>query len=554
MKWLRVNSDRGIATLIALIMVGMLVLLGLAALSTSDDEVLVAGNNLHETQAFYAAESGLDIAAADIQAQYETSGGKPPEVLPSGSQDLNGCTVEYTTTDNGAPQHEVLSTGTLSGLHAAVKSYTLQSVGFSQDENSAVRLKQTFKAGMVPIFQFAVFYNDDIELSPSPEMTLIGRMHTNGDMYLESSNALNLSSYVTAAGSIYHGNKIGSAPATGDIYFKNAKGKYVTMEQGSDWLDANDAYWYDSSIARWNGRVQDQTHGQQTIDLLLAGSDDPRRLIEPAAGNSNSYELKADLKFVNNQAFKKVSGAWVDVTADMVAAGIVTYTTDKFYDAREAQNVDVTDLDIQKLYATGYGPANGIIYFFDNIADPSEFPALRLQNASEVGAPLTIAANNPVYTVGNFNTTSKKSVSILSDALTFLSAAWDDTKGALNKNQRDASATTVNLSFITGDVVTSSPDYNGGFENLPRLLESWTNKILTWKGSAANLWNSTQAVGLWNSTYYNEPKRNWSYDTDLDIPTNLPPGTPSVQVFQRVGWHMQHAILDAKKFNDTLVY
>ena len=60
------KSEGGFATLVAIIMVGMLTLIGLAALSTSDDEVTIAGNGLQEMRAFYAAEAGLEKAAAEF--------------------------------------------------------------------------------------------------------------------------------------------------------------------------------------------------------------------------------------------------------------------------------------------------------------------------------------------------------------------------------------------------------------------------------------------------------------------------------------------------------
>jgi hypothetical protein len=538
------------ATLVALIMVGMLALIGIAALSTSDDEVMVAGNQLHETQAFYAAESGLDVAAASIQHQYETSGGKPPTSLPEGEDDINGCSVLYTTTPDGGATSEVLTTGTLSGLHALVQSYTLQSTGTSGDNSSEVELQQQFKAALVPIFQFAVFYGQDLEIAPGPEMNLLGRVHSNQDLYIQAGNRLRMDSYTTAAGNIYHGRKGPGSTDAGDVLVKNGVGDYVSMKEGSGWLDANDGHWYDSSVARWNGRVQDASHGQKAIELPLEGTTDAHQIIEPAGStNTNSYEHKATLKFIDNQAFKKDNtGAWVNVTADMTAKGIITYSADKFYDGREAKNVDVTDLDMDKLYSEGYGPTNGIIYFSDNVVGSSEYPALRLKNGTELGDELTIASANPVYTVGNYNSTNKKPASIMTDALTFLSSAWDDAKGALAKSNRVANATTVNCSYLTGNKSTTSTVYSGGFENLPRFLESWTNKTMTWRGSAVCLWQAEQALGSWGGTYYDPPNRSWWYDMDLDDPANLPPGTPMAQVFQRLGWQQHHAIIDAQKF------
>jgi len=132
----------------------------------------------------------------------------------------------------------------------------------------------------------------------------------------------------------------------------------------------------------------------------------------------------------------------------------------------------------------------------------------------------------------------------MADAVTFLSDNWEDTKGANPKGDRLACNTTVNASYLTGNTETTASNYNGGFENLPRFLETWSGKDFTWSGSAVNLWNSEQADGLWNGTYYSPPIRDWSYDTDLDDPNNHPPETPTVRVFQRTGWRQEFVGLE----------
>jgi hypothetical protein len=311
------------------------------------------------------------------------------------------------------------------------------------------------------------------------------------------------------------------------------------MKIGSGWLEHSYSKWYDSSVARWNGRVQDSDHGQGELNVPMTGGGDPHKLIERATGNPDSYENKATLKFINGTAYQKVAGAWVDVTAAMTVAGVITYTDNKFTDQREGKVADVTDIDVAKLYSTGFGPANGVIYFSDKRTG-EDFPAVRLKNGTELGAPLTFASENPVYTQGNFNSTKKKPAAIMADAYTSLSGSWDDAKSALAKTDRVASNTTVNVAYATGNVNTTSTTYNGGFENLLRFLEDWTNKTNTWSGSAVCLWNSTQATGTWNGTYYTPPTRAWSYDIMLDDPNNIPPESPVIRVFHRTGWAQEH--------------
>jgi Tfp pilus assembly protein PilX len=169
------SNERGMAALIAILLVGMLTLLGIAALSTSDDEVQVAGNQWQETKAFYAAESGLDKASSVLRGHYDTANGTPT-VLPSGDEDLNGCEVSYSVSDNGAPSPQVISAGAQAGLHALVKSFSVTSTATNEADRAAVTLKETFETGVCPLFQFAVFYGNDLEIAPGADMTLIGRV------------------------------------------------------------------------------------------------------------------------------------------------------------------------------------------------------------------------------------------------------------------------------------------------------------------------------------------------------------------------------------------
>jgi Tfp pilus assembly protein PilX len=533
-----VHSERGIVTVIALVMVAMLTLIGLAALSTSDDEASMAGNELQEMRAFYSAEAGLEAAAANLQQQWVTTGA-PPTVLPSGTETVNGCDLNYSTSDDGAAVQRTLSTGTLAGLHALVKSYTMSSVAQNDKVRSRVMLQQSYETALVPIFQFAVFYDQDLEVDPGPDMTLIGRVHTNANMYLNPAQNLFMDSYVTAAGQIIRGSAGTDPFKSGDVRIKNFEGVHVSMKSGGSWVDHNYAKWFDSSISKWDGRVQDEAHGAQALSVPVSNSGDPHKLIERATGNSDSFESKAGLKIIDGQALRRIGGVWQDVTSAMIADGVFEMNSDKFYDQREEKWVDSYEFDVSKMYDEGYAPDNGVVYFSDEISGSGDWPALRLNNASELDGPLTIASENPLYTVGNFNSVNKKPAAFLSDAYTVMSGAFDDAKSTLNHTNRVATNTTVNASYLTGGVETRPGFESGGFHNLPRFLEYWSGKNFNWKGSAIHLWFSQQASATWrpeSGGYYHAPTRMWQYDTDLDDPTKLPPETPVVRIFQRTGW------------------
>lgn len=538
------RGERGFATLFALIMVGMLTLIGLAAMQTSNDDVSIAGNSLHEMKSFYAAEAGLEAAAAQIQQEYEETGA-PPVAMPSDSNTINGCAFAYETNDDGPAVQKQLTSGTLAGLNAMVKTFTISSTGSNDAERAKVTLTQNFEAANIPIFQFAIFYDDELWASPAEAMVVNGRVHSNSDICLQASKSISFNGKVSSAGDIYHGYKYGiQSGVSGDVFFKHPNGVMVNMKQSGSWVDAEDPDWYNKATSLWGGNVRDKSFGQQGLKLPLKDKDNPRSIIEPAAISDDSYETKATLKFIEGRAFQKIGGVWNNVTAAMTAAGVITQTDDKFYDPREKKNVDALDLNIEKLYSAGYAPSNGIIYYSDTSAGSGEYKGLRLQNATTLNAGLTIASNNAVYTQGDFNTTAKKPASIISDALVVLSKNWDDANSTKSLSSRVAATTTINASFITGDNSLGANNYNGGVSNLPRYLEDWgSSRTINILGSMINLWESKYATGKWSLDYYDPPARNYSYDTDLNDPSKMPPGTPQLLVFQRTGWQQQHLAL-----------
>src|SRR5690606_2333771 len=57
-----------------------------------------------------------------------------------------------------------------------------------------------------PLFSHAIFYNMDLEIAPSPDMNIIGKVHTNGDLwYMSAGGKLNFMNTVSASGQIRFG-------------------------------------------------------------------------------------------------------------------------------------------------------------------------------------------------------------------------------------------------------------------------------------------------------------------------------------------------------------
>ncbi len=256
--------------------------------------------------------------------------------MPSGSETINNCVAAYNTVDDGAAIMQTLSQGPLAGLHALVKSFTITSTGSSSIDQSQVILVQVFECDLVPIFQFAVFYGNDLEIAPGPDMTLIGRVHSNGNLWVQANSNLNMDSYVTCSGQFLHGRKGPGGTSYGNVFIKDAAGTYQNMLRNGNWLDATATHWYDSATTRWTGRVQDSSFGQGQLNLPLTNAGDPHKIIERGSGNADSYENLATFKIIDGVAQAKVGAVWVNVSGLLPAGTISTKT---FYDGREGNRM-----------------------------------------------------------------------------------------------------------------------------------------------------------------------------------------------------------------------
>ena len=533
------KSEGGFTTLIFLSLLLMLTLLGINAIMTSTADVDIAGYELNSSYALYAAEAGLEKAAAELRQQYDDFG-VPPAVYPDDSLTIGNYGVRCVVTKPGATVSKILTSGAYKGLYALSDEYEITAVASSANQKAKTTLRMTVDASVVPLYQFAVFYEGDLEIAPGPTMTLGGRVHSNSNMWLQSDNSLKIDSYTTAAGNIFHGraplSSLGSG--SGDVLIKDAGGTYRSMKNtDGTWLDANKADWVTSSISRWGGMVEDADHGMTQLKLPVVASGEPVDMINPAgASNTDSYENKAGLKIINGAAYwKKADSTWQNVTTDLTTAGVITSKT--FRDQHESKDVYSTDIDVSKLNTSAYWPTNGIVYTSNTSG--SNLTGTRLLNGSTLKAKLTVASSNPVYTKGDYNTVAKKAAAIMTDAYTVLSNSWDDAKATLASSFRVASPTTVNVAYMTGNKATGYGgvvSYSGGYQNLPRFLETWTGKTFTWKGSSVCLWASRQAATAWGGSYYLPPDRSWTFDTDFLDPTKLPPGTPLISVVQKTSW------------------
>jgi hypothetical protein len=182
-------NERGMALIGVLVLSALLMSLAIAmALTVRSDSQLRGAFNSSIT-GFYAAESGLNAGMGEyrnIFLDYNVPHGSDfnPRTLAVGNR-----TVTYQLSERaGNPQNIVIPSGEVfSGLNAIQYRYIVNSRAINSIGDIEAGVGAEFLVGYIPLFQFVAFYKNDLEILPGPNMTLNGRVHTNGKLYLSSS-------------------------------------------------------------------------------------------------------------------------------------------------------------------------------------------------------------------------------------------------------------------------------------------------------------------------------------------------------------------------------
>jgi hypothetical protein len=540
MKSRKLKSEKGVVLLLVVVSILIIAILGFSVLHLAGTEIILTQKAVNKTKAFYTAEAGLEYGVAMLnklsreqrQALYYDGDIFENSQIPLPT--VEGFTFDVLTIEKvGDIETKVVDSGPYKGLMASIQKYkiTSQATSDSSDAISA-KLVQWIEYQGFHLFQFAAFYEQDLELHPGPTMTISGRIHSNHDIYLTAGSTLSIDSYLTSCSNIYDHRKPGD-PGTGTVEIKDADGYYQNM-----YFDSTDPDWANKALETWGGQVKSQVHGIPTIELPLSVGAEPIDIIK--RGNAGDPEElqetrlyhQADLLIIDGVAYDS-SGSVVDLTYDKDGVSVNPVDTSKtFYNYREGKDIRVTEIDILKLTESGKLPSNGILYVSTHSAGASEQDGVRLVNGSTLPSQgLTLATDNPLYIQGDYNL-NKAPSSVLCDAINVLSNSWQDVD-----TWQIATDTEVNTSFVAGHTQTIDSDYGGGVENFPRFLENWSGITYTMIGSMTSLWFSEIATGQWlyGQPYYQAPVRVWGFEgiSDLSI---LPPGTPIVYTTHRSSW------------------
>ncbi|MGE4619189.1 MAG: hypothetical protein AAEJ04_05205 [Planctomycetota bacterium] len=462
--------------------------------------------------------------------------------------------VLYDSTDTNGPTQSIYTR--VVQLYPGISPNSGVEIGIAKSH-----LKRTIEVQRNPLFDFAIFYDDDLELLPGPSMTFAGKVHANGDIYVGVGGSKTLtvdSDYFRCTGEIFRERKNNGSTTGGSVKIKNTDGVFKSLNSNQDfesWSDPQD--WVEFADDRWGGTVQTGSHGVLTQNAPDIGS----------ISNNGHYRNSADLLIHNDRIYHVIDGINVDITSQM--SGAISESNNDMYDAREETYVPLTEIDLAdedfQNYVTSANsdsnPNNDIhqVYAYrspdpepgnwDPGAASNWLEGIRLSNGTELPADLLFVSEDPIYVEGDFNTTDKKTAAVISDAVNLLSNNWDDSRepGDDYGDFDSATETTYNMAIITGNVRTpdGGGNYSGGLENLPRFHEKWgSSKPANINGAFINLFQSRVATERWGkSGVYKPPQRNWYFDDDLLSSSVLRDLFPQAVGIDRLVWEEGESLL-----------
>lgn len=231
------SSEQGSAMVIAMMV--MILLMGFVALAVSrtNSETVASANDEAETKAFEAANASLEIMTRNFNKVFETKitfsaadetriESQLPPVFDT-EYDFNQSITQTRATE------DVVMTGEFfQGLNARRDEWQLDTVAQHKQNGVQVALRRKFLNNRIPIFQFGIFYDDDLEFHPGPRFDFGGRVHSNGSLFLQANDGVYFSSKVSTAKHVFTDISKNGSPWTNwddQVFIKNASGVYVQL-------------------------------------------------------------------------------------------------------------------------------------------------------------------------------------------------------------------------------------------------------------------------------------------------------------------------------------
>jgi hypothetical protein len=242
------DSEKGAALVIAILI--MLLLVGFVSLVVSrvTTETVITSIDSSENGAMAATEANLESTTRDFADIFErklvpTRG--DIETIKAGTIADFGkyqFTKDIKATADAEPT-EIIG-GTYAGLYSLRDVWEVDITAKDTSTYVETQLRRRILNDRIPLFQFGIFYEKDLELNRPPLFTFGGRVHTNANLFITASptsvgNGIYFRSKTTVVGEIVNDIwKTGTGLAAGtddqnSVFVADAGGTFRQLNTGS---------------------------------------------------------------------------------------------------------------------------------------------------------------------------------------------------------------------------------------------------------------------------------------------------------------------------------
>ncbi|MCZ6915211.1 MAG: hypothetical protein O7I93_00405, partial [Gemmatimonadetes bacterium] len=274
------------ATLFVMILISSLIVAGFSGAASS---FRTADLDYRNSQVFYAAEGGAESILAQLHLALIDGVLEDPELAAITPPDLEGFVFDSFSVERvGGIVPERITDGAFAGLYSLTQRVQIYSSARDVMYNSSA-IMVSAKAQAIPIFQFGVFFEQDLEILNGPPMTFDGWVHSNGNLYLSSNNAW-YRDILTTPNNVYHDKKYAHDVKNG-VYIADGGGFDVQLNFDSRSHPGADAFRAESD-AQFDNRLKTNAYDVDSLKLPLPDGMDPIALMQPRQAGDTPQERR----------------------------------------------------------------------------------------------------------------------------------------------------------------------------------------------------------------------------------------------------------------------
>ena len=215
------KSEEGSSLAIAIIVLALMLAVAVGVLAVAATETGVAASDTQRTQAFYVANSDVEYLTNNFSDIFRrktkpsdfdltTLSATPPADLTGQGYTITQIIAEdavrlkqlrdASNIKDGVsyPTVTLPPSSPLGGLYGSVVPYQITATATQNSSGARATVARQMNSYTVPLFQFGIFADKDIEFHPGPDFTFNGRIHSNSNLYLAGGNLV-LQDRVTTA-------------------------------------------------------------------------------------------------------------------------------------------------------------------------------------------------------------------------------------------------------------------------------------------------------------------------------------------------------------------